>query len=71
MIKSDFIAYTDDNRCTNCGICEQRCNFGARKLVNGKLSFFNEYCFGCGMCVSECPEEAIILKKKPKNHGVV
>lgn len=70
MIKSDFIAFTDINKCTNCGICEQRCNFGARKLVNDKLSFFKDYCFGCGLCVSECPEEAIILKNKSLNHGV-
>jgi len=69
MIKSDFIAYTDMNKCTSCGICEQRCYFGARKLVNNKLSFFKENCFGCGMCVSECPEKAIILKNKPKNQG--
>ncbi len=64
MIKSEFISYTDVTKCTNCGICEQRCNFGARKLVNDKLKFFQDYCFGCGLCVSECPEEAITLRKK-------
>ncbi|MFX1289216.1 MAG: 4Fe-4S binding protein [Promethearchaeota archaeon] len=67
MIKSDFIAYTDMNKCTDCEICEQICNFGARKLVNDKFTFFEEYCFGCGICVSKCPEKAIILKNKPKN----
>ena len=66
MIKSDFIAYTDMNKCTNCGICVRRCNFGARKLVKDKLIFLQNYCFGCGLCVSECPEEAIILRKKPQ-----
>ena len=70
IIKSDFIAFTDISKCTNCGICEQRCNFGARKLVNDKLSFFKDFCFGCGMCVSECPKEAIILKNKLKNELV-
>ncbi len=66
MIKSDFIAYTDSAKCNNCGVCEEHCNFGARKLITGKLNFFPEYCFGCGLCVSKCPEEAIKLRKKTK-----
>ena len=64
MIKSDFIAYTNLAKCNNCGICEEYCNFGARKLITEKLHFFPEYCFGCGLCVSKCPEKAIILRKK-------
>ena len=67
MIKSDFIAFTNMNKCSNCGICEQSCNFGARKLVNNNLSFFKDYCFGCSLCVSECPEKAIILRNKDEN----
>jgi len=70
MIKSDFIAYTDTNKCNNCGICVQRCNFGARKINDDRLIFFQDYCFGCGMCVSECPEEVISLKNNPKSFGV-
>ena len=66
MIKSDFIAETDFNRCKNCGTCEQRCSFGARSLKNGKLHFNADFCFGCGMCASPCPEKAIILRKKSK-----
>jgi len=63
MIKSDFIAFTDINKCTDCGICEQYCNFGARKLIGEKLYFFPDYCFGCGLCVSKCIEKAITLKR--------
>ena len=66
MIKSDFIAYTDLAKCNNCGLCEEYCNFGARKLITEKLNFFPEYCFGCGLCVSKCPEKAIKLRKKSK-----
>lgn len=68
MIKSDFIAYTDLDKCNNCGLCEEHCNFGARKLIKKKLNFFPDYCFGCGLCVSKCPEKAIILKKN-ENHS--
>ena len=63
MIKSEFIAYTNINKCNDCGACVQRCNFGARKIIDSKLFFLKEYCFGCGICVSECPEGALTLKK--------
>ncbi|MHA1374092.1 MAG: 4Fe-4S binding protein [Promethearchaeota archaeon] len=63
MIKSDFIAYTDLVKCNDCGFCEEYCNFGARKFNNEKLAFLPEYCFGCGLCVSKCPEKAITLKR--------
>jgi ferredoxin len=63
MIKSDFIAFTNINKCNDCGACVQRCNFGARKIIDNKIIFLKEYCFGCGLCVSECPEGALTLKK--------
>ena len=51
----------DESQCTNCGICVDRCHFGSRKIVNGKLVVNPERCFGCGLCVSTCPTEAITL----------
>ncbi|MBY9008464.1 MAG: 4Fe-4S binding protein [Candidatus Lokiarchaeota archaeon] len=66
MIKSDFIAFTDLGKCNNCGFCVEYCNFGARIFNNEKLTFLPDYCFGCGLCVSKCPEKAIILRKKSK-----
>ena len=63
MIRSDFIAYTDLTKCNDCGFCEQYCNFGARKIIEKQLKFFSELCFGCGLCVSKCPEKVITLKR--------
>ena len=65
MIKSDFIAKTDLNKCTNCGTCETWCYFGGRKIISNKLTFNSIRCFGCGTYVSKCPNNAI--KLIPKN----
>jgi len=64
MIKSDFIAKTDLVKCKNCGTCEQWCHFKARNFVDNKLEFNSIRCFGCGICVSKCPNNAITLIKK-------
>ena len=67
VIKSDFIAETDLSKCANCGNCVQWCYFGARKMNNGRLALTPSLCFGCGICISKCPNRAISLKKKLKN----
>ncbi|MFX0000979.1 MAG: ATP-binding protein [Candidatus Hodarchaeota archaeon] len=64
MIKSDFIAKTDLLKCKNCGKCEEWCNFKARDFTNNKLYFNSLRCFGCGICISKCPNNAIKLIKK-------
>ena len=61
MVKSDFIAIIDLSSCTNCGICEEWCHFGARRIINGSFLFNATRCFGCGICVSKCPNNAIKL----------
>jgi NAD-dependent dihydropyrimidine dehydrogenase PreA subunit len=58
------VATTDSSRCISCGVCVERCQFGARDLVNGEVVFDPELCAGCGLCVSTCPAEAITLRKK-------
>ena len=61
MIKSDFIAETNLEKCANCGTCETWCYFGARNVTNNVFNFTPERCFGCGICVSKCPNNAITL----------
>lgn len=64
MIKSEFIAVTDRSNCTNCRICIDWCSFDARTFNNEKLDFNPYKCFGCGICVSKCPENSIELKRR-------
>ena len=65
LLTSYTISVTDLSSCTSCGICVDRCQFGAREMVDGTLTFDPNLCFGCGLCVSACPTHAITLVEKP------
>ena len=64
VLTSKAISVTDTSECTECGVCVDRCQFGAKEMVNGSLAFNPELCFGCGLCVSTCPTNAITLVDK-------
>jgi ferredoxin len=61
LLKSIATTTMDDSKCNSCGVCVDRCHFGARKVVDGKLEYNKDLCFGCGLCVSTCPTNAISL----------
>ena len=67
LLNSTKISVTDEQTCNDCGICVERCQFGAREIVEGSLTFNPELCFGCGLCVSTCPIDAIKLVDKQTN----
>jgi ferredoxin len=60
-VKSRYRAVVDPMLCNECGLCIERCNFGAMKMVNSKPGVEEEKCFGCGLCASQCPVNAINL----------
>ncbi len=64
VLTSDMVAEIDLDACDDSGVCAERCVFGAREMVDGKLSYDPEKCFGCGLCVSTCPNSAIRLLEK-------
>ncbi len=60
LITSSFVASFDPEVCTGCGLCIERCPFGAFvKGADGHTTFEADQCFGCGVCVGTCPNEAI------------
>jgi ferredoxin len=61
LMKSIAATLTDLKTCTGCGACVPRCQFDARKIVDGKLEFNKDICFGCGLCIETCPTKAIRL----------
>lgn len=68
--KSDYVATCDTDLCIGCGVCVERCVFGAREMQNGKSVVKEENCYGCGLCVATCPTNASELILRKKNSAV-
>ena len=59
-----FLSVIDQEACTGCGACVERCPTEAIELNdNEKAEREERFCFGCGICARFCPEEAISLKE--------
>lgn len=59
-----IIAVVDPSKCRNvttkCGICAERCPYGAIKAEEKQpAQVITAMCHGCGTCVAECPADAI------------
>ncbi|MDO4544182.1 MAG: RnfABCDGE type electron transport complex subunit B [Clostridia bacterium] len=55
--------------CLGYGDCYEVCKFNAITVENGVASINDDYCTGCGACVTVCPRSCIALI--PKNRTVV
>jgi len=62
-LKSHYVAEVDYDKCNGCGICVQRCQWGALKfeITSEKANIDVFKCYGCGICETGCPREAISL----------
>ena len=64
---SGQVAFIDEEKCTQCGLCQEICRF---KAIND----FNVDpipCEGCGFCYQVCPVEAITMKNCLSGHWFV
>jgi len=63
-LKSHYVAVVDYDKCNGCGICAQRCQWGALKfeVTNEKANIDLFKCYGCGLCQTGCPRGAIEMK---------
>ena len=48
----------DESKCVKCGICEDKCPYGALRLGE-QLEVIEALCKGCGTCVAACPTGAL------------
>ncbi len=65
-LKGHYVAMVDYDKCNGCGICAQRCQWGALKfeVTTGKANVDIFKCYGCGLCESGCPRKAIKLEPR-------
>ncbi|MFZ5632498.1 MAG: ATP-binding protein [Bacillota bacterium] len=63
LIKGEWVAQVDLEKCTGCGACMERCQFGAVKveISQGKASVNMMKCFGCGLCETGCKNGAVTM----------
>lgn len=54
--------HVDADACTECGICQDRCPYGAITL-NPKPLFDQGKCYGCWACYNHCPTQAIYTRR--------
>lgn len=73
--KSRFVAEIHPEECRACGICVDRCQFGAiamrhyAEFGGERSSVDSELCRGCGCCVISCPSGARTMKLvRPPEH---
>ena len=55
IMEGHEVASINPEICTDCGNCQKICQF------NGEKYMINKNCYGCGVCRSHCPVEAIQL----------
>ena len=64
MVQSNYFARVDEEECSGCEACLERCQMDAIDVVDGVAGIQLERCIGCGLCVTTCPVDAIELIKK-------
>ncbi len=62
-LKGHYVAMVDYDKCNGCGVCAQRCQWGALKfeVTSDKANIDLFKCYGCGLCQTGCPRKAIRL----------
>ncbi len=61
------LAVINSDRCTRCGLCEEKCRFNAIK----EFKVDPIKCEGCGVCVRVCPVDAIDFLERVCGHAYI
>jgi NAD-dependent dihydropyrimidine dehydrogenase PreA subunit len=64
IVKSNYYATKDQDSCTDCATCLERCQVNAIRSENEHTIIDGEMCIGCGLCASTCPTGSITMVRK-------
>ena len=66
LFRAEYVAESDPDLCTGCRECMRSCQFGAigYSAANQKIMIDQKRCYGCGICRSNCTNDAIQLRER-------
>jgi len=64
---SGQVAVIDNDKCTECGLCQEKCHFQA--ISDYRVNPIS--CEGCGFCSYICPVEAITMQETMAGHWFI
>lgn len=68
---SSFQIALEEEKCSLCGACIDRCQFKALSLLDTMLTVDLKHCVGCGLCVLVCPTEALHLEHRESDQILI
>jgi len=72
IVRSNYYATKDQETCTTCGTCVERCQVNAIKIENDFTVIDKNRCIGCGLCASTCPTGSItMVRKSPQEASAI
>ena len=67
FFKSNYYAGVNQESCSGCETCVDRCQVHAIQMEDDQASVMKEKCIGCGLCISSCPTGALsLVHKRPE-----
>jgi Pyruvate/2-oxoacid:ferredoxin oxidoreductase delta subunit/DNA-binding Lrp family transcriptional regulator len=64
VVRSSYYAIKDQEICTDCGTCVERCQVDAIQSESDHTIIDRHRCIGCGLCASTCPTGSITMVRK-------
>ena len=62
---SNFEVAIDEDNCSGCEDCLERCQMQALSMNGGEMVTVNkDRCIGCGNCVTACPTECLSMVRR-------
>ena len=66
--KGAKLAVIDEEKCTKCGQCQEKCRFDA---ITEDIKIDSISCEGCGVCTIVCPVNAVFLVERISGHAYI